>query len=167
MLSRNEKTAKKGWAFLLGNLKEGWSGSAENSGGKTRSADDRRSHAACSKCLDHKFHPTRRAMTQWPLIYTVLGHRSVAAISNLDHGCGIPTNKGAKRCPLVLERGHRSPEHRQRRLRHRTSSSGIWLRQYSSNDDQGTLPPFLRCHIPGSYLIRTRWPTTPTTSSSG
>ena len=80
-------------------------------------------NASTTKC-----HPTRRAMTQWPLIYTVLGHRSVAAISNLDHGCGIPTNKGAKRCPLVLERGHRSPEHRQRRLRHRTSSSGIWLR---------------------------------------
>lgn len=94
-------------------------------------------------------------------------HGSLATTSRFYHGYQTPTTKGAGRCCLIVERGHRSLKNRGEALQYRTSQDCFWLRQHPSYDNQGMVPAPLQRFAPGSHLVRTRWLASWSMSSSG
>ena len=118
---------------------------------------------------------TRRATQKWPLICVrirVLPHSPratpfLAGTTTFDYGRKkFQTTETSGERALLAKCRHRGHESREGDLERDTSQGRIWLRQHSSDNDRGTFSPF-RWHIPGSCVIRTRWPTNPITLSSG
>ena len=72
-------------------------------------------------------------------------HPSLAATTTFKHGCEqFQTTETSRKCSFLAGRGHRNLESHQGCLWYTTSPGSIWFRQYSSNNDQGTLSTLLR-----------------------
>ena len=103
-----------------------------------------------------------------PICTACVPHRFLAATATLDHGCKkFQTTETSGERSLLAGCGRRGHEPRKGDFGGDTSQGRFWLRQRPSNNDHGTLPPLLRWHALCSRVIRTRWRTNPTTSSSG
>ena len=87
---------------------------------------------------------TRRAMTRLPLIYIrVRGlPRSIHAsrFPCSHHASQVPTTKGAGRCCLRVECGHRCLESCEGSVKYHTSQGCLWLRQHHPHNDKSEYP---------------------------
>ena len=68
-------------------------------------------------------------------------HRYLAATSSSGHGHRFQATETPGRSSLLVERGNRDHESRERGFEHDTSQSPFWLRWHSFDDDQSTFHP--------------------------
>ena len=68
--------------------------------------------------------------------------RFLLTISSFDHGRRFPTTETSRGCSLIVEYDHRDHESRKGGLKRHPGQGSFWLRRCSSNNDQGTFPPF-------------------------
>jgi len=95
-------------------------------------------------------------MGKWPLVALVLSHSLLAtpllaAASIFDHEREFATTGSPGWRSLGIECCHRGREFSEGGLERHTSQGSFWFRQYSSNNDQSTFPPFsndrFRIHV--------------------
>ena len=158
----------------------------ESIGSKTRNTEDRSITYSSLKMDQLRVYfsssdgtvCTRLVMTEWPPIcvkvwvlpYNLRATRFSRSYTTttFDHGRkNFQTTETSGERSLLAGCGHRGHESCQGDLECDTGQGHIRHRQYSSNNDQGRFSPLLRWCIPGSRMIRTQWPTNPTTSSLG
>ena len=83
----------------------------------------------------------------------------------VDDGFNTPTARRARSRSPNTRRFHPNLEHCKRHLRHSASSSCLWIRWRSPDNDPGAFPPAPWKQISDSRVSRTRWQTTRTTST--